>query len=169
MAETTVEVFSVKNDDAEFEKLKHELGNKEIRSSDQELVMQTTIRNFTKGNVHPIEKHFWHGRNLSFWENALWPNSGFTATQQGTLPQGVKFGLVYADGHDTTARKFVVAFDSASGKAYAEARPIGPVDWNVVEVKLGMAGEKTDYSDPILGGRTVAEISGVNAFATFYN
>ncbi|XP_074281328.1 uncharacterized protein LOC141606190 [Silene latifolia] len=166
-AEMTVEVFQVKNEDAEFEKLKQELEDKETRSS-QELVMQTNIRNFSKGRVHQIERHFWHGRTLTNYP-PLPVNTGVNTRQQGTLPQGVKFGMVYADGDDTTARKFVVAFDSPAGKAYAEAGPIGPVDWNVVEVKLGMAGKKTEYNDNILGGRVVAEMSGVNAFATFYN
>ncbi|XP_074273974.1 mannose/glucose-specific lectin-like [Silene latifolia] len=42
---------------------------------------------------------------------------------------------------------------SAASKAYAECGPIGPIDWNVVEVKLGMSKPSVVYVDHILGGK----------------
>lgn len=52
-------------------------------------------------------------------------------------------------------------------QAYAEAGPTGPIDWNVVEVKLGLSGSKSEVEDPILGGKCTAEIDGLKAWATF--
>ncbi|KNA22147.1 hypothetical protein SOVF_036700 [Spinacia oleracea] len=142
----------------------------QLRSSDSsQVVLYTTTANYSKSaRLHTIDRHFWSGRALTNFP-ALPKGYYAVPRQQGTLPQGVKWGIVYADGDDTTARKWVVAFDTATGKAYAEAGPIGPVDWNVVEVKLGMSGSKSEYTDPALGGTTSAEINGLNARAIFRN
>ncbi|KNA22148.1 hypothetical protein SOVF_036710 [Spinacia oleracea] len=142
----------------------------QLRSSASgQVVLRTTTANFSKSaRLHTIDRHFWSGRALTNFP-ALHQGYYAVPSQQGTLPQGVKWGIVYADGDDTTARKWVAAFDTATGQAYAEAGPIGPVDWNVIEVKLGMSGNKSEYTDPALGGTTSAEINGLNARAIFRN
>uniref|UniRef100_A0A803MY98 Uncharacterized protein n=1 Tax=Chenopodium quinoa TaxID=63459 RepID=A0A803MY98_CHEQI len=86
-----------------------------------------------------------------------------------TEPEGVKWGEYWANGaaDDTTARKWVVAFDTTAGKAYIEAGPMGPVDWNVVEVKLIMSRCISKHTYPILGGNVLAAIDGFKAYAEF--
>ncbi|KAL9237598.1 hypothetical protein vseg_012126 [Gypsophila vaccaria] len=48
---------------------------------------------------------------------------------------------------------------TSSSKAYAESGPYGPIDWNVVEVKLGMSNPRDVYVDNILGSRVEATVS----------
>ncbi|KAH9624020.1 hypothetical protein KSS87_008613 [Heliosperma pusillum] len=48
----------------------------------------------------------------------------------------------------------------AYSKAYAESGPIGPIDWNVVEVKLNLSEHKVMYHDDILGGKVEATVYG---------
>ncbi|KMT15123.1 hypothetical protein BVRB_3g062410 [Beta vulgaris subsp. vulgaris] len=182
MSEIEAEVERLENKEADYEKLKIDLdakakaraeaeaeaegGDAELRSGEVEL--QTYVINTTKGFLRMIESHFWVGRtvtnipNLASWTYAI-------PRQTGNLLEAVRWGVVYADGTDSTARKWVVAFDSAAQKAYAEAGPFGPVDWNVVEVKLGLSESKVEYVDSALGGKTVAEINGLVARGTFSN
>ncbi|KAK9713362.1 hypothetical protein RND81_06G022600 [Saponaria officinalis] len=47
---------------------------------------------------------------------------------------------------------------SAASKAYAESGPIGPIDWNVVEVKLGLSKPSVVYVDNILGSKVEATV-----------
>ncbi|XP_074273973.1 mannose/glucose-specific lectin-like [Silene latifolia] len=50
--------------------------------------------------------------------------------------------------------------NNANSKAYAESGPFGPVDWNVVEVKLGLKSGPSDvYVDHILGGKVEATVT----------
>ncbi|KAH9615129.1 hypothetical protein KSS87_016179 [Heliosperma pusillum] len=49
---------------------------------------------------------------------------------------------------------------SASSKAYAESGPFGPIDWNVVEVKLGLSQPSVVYIDDILGSKVEATVHG---------
>ncbi|XP_056682811.1 uncharacterized protein [Spinacia oleracea] len=161
MSEIEIQAQSVENPEADYEKLVLELDSK------AEVVLSTTTANFGKSpRLHIIDTHFWSGRAISGFP-ALHKHFYAVPKQQGTLPQGIKWGLVYADGDETTARKWVAAFDTTAGKAYAEAGPIGPVDWNVVEVKLDASESKSIYTDPIMGGITTAEINGLTAKAIF--
>uniref|UniRef100_A0A803MJD2 Uncharacterized protein n=1 Tax=Chenopodium quinoa TaxID=63459 RepID=A0A803MJD2_CHEQI len=79
----------------------------------------------------------------------LGPETYVRLYQKGPTVEGVKWGVAWANGDDSTAR------------------PTGPVDWNVVEVKLGMSGNKSEYTDPILGGEVVATIDGLQSYAQF--
>ncbi|XP_021744664.1 uncharacterized protein LOC110710647 [Chenopodium quinoa] len=97
----------------------------------------------------------------------LGPETYVRLYQKGPTVEGVKWGVAWANGDDSTARKWVVAVDTAAGKVYVETGPTGPVDWNVVEVKLGMSGNKSEYTDPILGGEVVATIDGLQSYAQF--
>ncbi|KAK9684255.1 hypothetical protein RND81_10G197000 [Saponaria officinalis] len=45
-----------------------------------------------------------------------------------------------------------------TSKAYAESGPIGPIDWNVVEVKLGLSKSSDEYLDSILGSKVKATV-----------
>lgn len=47
----------------------------------------------------------------------------------------------------------------SNSKAYAESGPIGPIDWNVVEVKLGLSKSNNVYVDNILGSKVEATVS----------
>ncbi|XP_074310322.1 uncharacterized protein LOC141646270 [Silene latifolia] len=72
--------------------------------------------------------------------------------------EGSKGGVVYADGTDSTARKWLVAFDTPNNKCYVEAGPIGPTDWNVVEVHLNKSEGYSNYTDPAFGGKAAARV-----------
>ncbi|XP_021746994.1 uncharacterized protein LOC110712849 [Chenopodium quinoa] len=141
----------------------------QTRVAGNEYRMTTDVKNFSKRLVHVVETHFWHGRTLTNFPN-LAVNTGAAMRQAGTLPEGVKWGITYADGDQASNRKFIVAVHGPTGKIYVESGPIGPVDWNVIEVKLDRhSGNKADITDPIFGARIVAEISGTYAVAKFYN
>ncbi|XP_021840608.1 uncharacterized protein [Spinacia oleracea] len=163
----TPEVVEDVEIDLEAKAKEYEASSKANNSGEYQLT--TDIKNFSKGRVHKVETHFWNGRTLTNFP-ALPINTGVAMRQAGPLPKGVKWGIVYADGEDTTARKFIVAVDGPSGKIYVEAGPIGPVDWNVVEVKLDQhSGSKAETTDPILGGKIVAQVTGTYAVARFNN
>ncbi|XP_021776445.1 uncharacterized protein LOC110740272 [Chenopodium quinoa] len=106
---------------------------------------------------------------FSFTKHPLSSGSHTILNHKGTEPEGVKWGEYWANGaaDDTTARKWVVAFDTTAGKAYIEAGPMGPVDWNVVEVKLIMSRCISKHTYPILGGNVLAAIDGFKAYAEF--
>ncbi|XP_074275522.1 uncharacterized protein LOC141599419 [Silene latifolia] len=81
-------------------------------------------------------------------------------------------GFVYADGDadDTTARKWTVAFDRMQTKVYAEAGPMGPVDWNAVKFKLdNQSGPFSKHEDPVFKGVAIAFYDGLNLYAAFEN
>ncbi|XP_074284499.1 uncharacterized protein LOC141609291 [Silene latifolia] len=164
-------IVVAKDEQGEFEKLKKELMEAEQGSS-EELNVETIYRNFSKKSVKLVDMHYWKGHKEDGYDEIIPTNHSAYTLQIGTLPEGVKFGLVYSDGvdaDDTDARKFVVAIDSPARKIYAEAGPIGPIDWNVVEVKLGMAEDKVVYEDPILGGKVEAQMVRFHAIAEFHN
>nr|AET95868.1 Ah24 [Amaranthus hypochondriacus]AKO71445.1 Ah24 [Amaranthus hypochondriacus] len=163
MAEIEAQVYSVEDKNADHDKIKSDSKAKASNTVD----LRTSCTNLTAKLVRRLEKeHFWAGRAVTVL-SAIAPGTYGVPTQRGELPAGVKWGVAYADGPDSTARKWVVAFDTAAQKAYAEAGPTGPIDWNVVEVKLGFSGSKTEVEDPILGGKCTDEIDGLNAWATF--
>ncbi|CAO2831652.1 unnamed protein product [Amaranthus hypochondriacus] len=172
MAEIEAQVYPVEDVNADDEELKKDsraeatIGNVTAPLSENTVSLKTKITNLTPKLVIRLDSHFWVGWSANS-RPTLSPGYYTIITQKGELPAGVKWGICYADGEDTTARKWVVAFDTAAQKAYAEAGPTGPVDWNVVEVKLGFAGNKSEVVDPILGGKCTAEINDLKAYATF--
>uniref|UniRef100_A0A803NDJ8 Uncharacterized protein n=2 Tax=Chenopodium quinoa TaxID=63459 RepID=A0A803NDJ8_CHEQI len=173
MAGIEPNVVNLQDPAAHYEKLVTELevkgqaeaNNAQLLAGDVELTSPTT--NFTDSKLTKLDVHFWSGYTLTSFPDM----NRFTTyyfREKGPLPQGVKWGYCYASGTDSTARKWVAAFDSAAGKAYCEAGPTGPVDWNVVEVKLNASGSSCEYVDPILGGRITAKITGLQAISTLY-
>ncbi|XP_021744598.1 uncharacterized protein LOC110710581 [Chenopodium quinoa] len=170
----TAEEVRLVNPEADYETLKAELdakvntaeGNVEL-SADQ-VLLNTQFLNLCPDKIQRIDRRFWSGSVVT--DRPTLSSGYYTVlTQKGTKPEGVKWGQVWANGtaDDTTARKWIVAFDTAAGKAYAEAGPMGPVDWNVIEVRLGLSGSKTEHTDPILGGNVLATIDGLKAYAHF--
>ncbi|XP_074307081.1 uncharacterized protein LOC141642253 [Silene latifolia] len=71
---------------------------------------------------------------------------------------GSKGGVVYVDGTDSTARKWLAAFDAPNNKCYVECGPIGPTNWKVVEENLNQSGNLSSYNDPVLGGWAGAHV-----------
>ncbi|KNA17196.1 hypothetical protein SOVF_082290 [Spinacia oleracea] len=126
-----------------------------------EVVTRCIIFNRDKNRV-PLEilyEHNWSGNPVPsyppFIFNEMHPAQ---FKHQGTLPQGSKGGFVYADRKSFPARKWLVAFDIPKNKVYVEAGPIGPVDWNVVEVKLNASENSSYHEDPVFGGVAEAGI-----------
>ncbi|XP_021730490.1 uncharacterized protein LOC110697422 [Chenopodium quinoa] len=118
------------------------------------------------------DQHNWSGRPVpSYPEVVVYQqlDPPIPFKHQGPLPQGSRGGVVYADGVDSTARKWLVAFDLLKQKVYVEAGPIGPIDWNVVEVKLQASGDHKYYEDPVFGGKAEARNDGDIVFAVFSN
>uniref|UniRef100_A0A803MJD4 Uncharacterized protein n=1 Tax=Chenopodium quinoa TaxID=63459 RepID=A0A803MJD4_CHEQI len=142
----TAEEVPLVNPEADFESLKAELdakvnaeGNVEL-SADDQVLLNTQFLNLCPDKIQRIDRHFWSGSVVT--DRPTLSSGYYTVlTQKGTKPEGVKWGQVWGNGaaDDTTARKWIVAFDTAAGKAYAKAGPMGHVDWNVVEVELGMS------------------------------
>ncbi|KAK9690195.1 hypothetical protein RND81_09G110700 [Saponaria officinalis] len=106
--------------------------------------------------LYKIDEHHWAGKsdeNYPFPPTIKHqPTPIIPFKHSGPNPEGSVAGVVYADGHDSTARKWVIAFDTSRRKVYVEAGPIGPVDWGVIKVKLDQSGPNVEYLDPILGG-----------------
>ncbi|KAL9237534.1 hypothetical protein vseg_012069 [Gypsophila vaccaria] len=167
MAETGLEEVKLKEGvEVDIEKLRNELdAYNKSKNNNERLSMRTSIMNRTQKILSPVENHFWHGTTY-FTPKPLPVIGGFDYPQFGTRPDGVKFGIVYADGDDSLSRKFVAVVHvplpvvaSNPGKVYVESGPIGPIDWNVMEVKLNMStSNKAVYDDPIFKGRVEAEI-----------
>ncbi|CAO2831654.1 unnamed protein product [Amaranthus hypochondriacus] len=165
MAEIEAQVYKVEDKNADYDKIMSDL--KTQASNGNTVDMQTTFTNLTPKALWRLDReHFWAGQGVNFLFGFASGTYG-VVTQRGELPAGVKWGVAYVDGPDSTARKWVVAFDTAAQKAYAEAGPTGPIDWDAVEVKLGLSGSKSEVEDPILGGKCTAKIIGFNAWATF--
>ncbi|KAH9606135.1 hypothetical protein KSS87_007277 [Heliosperma pusillum] len=166
MAESEPKAIEVKHgDEVDIEMLSKELDAHNSKNTDT-IFARTSIVNRTKKPVVHVDRHFWHGSTHST-PLPLPVSGGHDYPLFGTPPEGVKYGILYADGDDSLSRQFLVAVhvplpvnvDANNCKVYVEAGPIGPVDWNVVEVKLNMAtSNKAVYDDPIFGGRVEAEI-----------
>ncbi|KAK9725252.1 hypothetical protein RND81_05G131600 [Saponaria officinalis] len=161
------EVVEVKDEQAFLEKLKEESETDEKRSSEHFLT-RTGIINYSRSLVYYSEIHFWEGHSPYSYPD-LPVDSGVRVAQYGVLPVGVKVGLVFVDGHDSGSRRFVVAVDSPARKIYAETGSNGPVDWKAVEDKLGMAGDMTEFNDPVLGGKIVATMVDDFSLTKFYH
>ncbi|KMT09605.1 hypothetical protein BVRB_6g130590 [Beta vulgaris subsp. vulgaris] len=117
-----------------------------------------------------IDEHNWSGRPREPYPQVIPAQiDPVEFVHLGPTPQGSKAGVVYADGVDSTARKWLVAFDNQAKKVYVEAGPTGPVDWNVIEVKLDASEDVSKYQDPILGGKAVATIKGYRVAVLFSN
>ncbi|KAL9247362.1 hypothetical protein vseg_020803 [Gypsophila vaccaria] len=104
-----------------------------------------------------IDEHHWSGEldeTAPFPPSLEWDLTTMPPPfrHRGRIPEGSVAGVVYADGHDSTARKWLIAFDNPNRKVYVEAGPAGLVDWNVIKVKLDQSGSRSHYEDPILGG-----------------
>ena len=54
-------------------------------------------------------------------------------------------------------------------QVYVEAGPTGPVDWNVIEVKLNASEDVSKYQDPILSGKAAAIFKGYRVAVMFSN
>ncbi|KAL9240705.1 hypothetical protein vseg_014893 [Gypsophila vaccaria] len=139
----------------------------DAESSLQLSSLAVSVFNATKKLVSTNEIHFWRGKPFSFPD--VQSGTGATVVQTGGYPEGAKFGIEFVDGPDTTARKFVIAVDTKAGKIYANSGPIGPIDWNVVEVELDEGRAEAEYDDLILGGKVVATVKGSSAHARFSN
>ncbi|WP_191113236.1 hypothetical protein [Acinetobacter pittii] len=129
-------------------------------------MLRTRILNLSKDYIYRIDRHFWIGRAVTD-RTTLAAGNYAILTEQGPRHETVKYGEAWATGNESTDRKWVFAFDSDRQKAYAEAGPSGRVDWDVVEEALVKSGSKSESDDPLLGGKTVAEVDGTNAYATF--
>uniref|UniRef100_A0A803MJD1 Uncharacterized protein n=1 Tax=Chenopodium quinoa TaxID=63459 RepID=A0A803MJD1_CHEQI len=116
-------VVNLQDPEAHYEKLVKELevkgkaegeaGGAQLLAGEVELTSPTT--NFTDSKLTKIDVHFWSGYTLTSFPDM----NRFTTyyfREKGPLPQGVKWGYCYASGTDSTARKWVAAFDSAAGK-----------------------------------------------------
>ncbi|KAL9237535.1 hypothetical protein vseg_012070 [Gypsophila vaccaria] len=162
-------------DEVDIEKLAIELdAYNESKNNNDIRYMRTNIRNRTKKMLYVVEMHFWHGSTYHF-PTPIPATGGVDYPQFGTPPDGVKFGVVYADGHDSLSRKFVAAAHvplpvvagNNPGKVYVEAGPVGPVDWDVIEVKLNTStSNRAVYDDPIFKGRVEAEIRNNNGYTS---
>ncbi|XP_074292032.1 uncharacterized protein LOC141618867 [Silene latifolia] len=167
MAELEPKAIEVKEgEEVDIETLSKELEAHNNRNSDR-IFVRTNIGNRTKKPLFPVESHFWHGSTYAKLITLSAPG-GYDYPQFGTPPEGLKYGILYADGDDSLSRQFLAAVhvplpvnvDANNFKVYVEAGPIGPIDWNVVEVKLNMAtSNKAVYDDPIFGGQVHAEVS----------
>ncbi|XP_021725930.1 uncharacterized protein LOC110703576 [Chenopodium quinoa] len=128
-----------------------------------EAEVQSLTRGFlvnrTKDNItlQKVDEHNWSGKPVtSYPEFIPVQDEEVRFDHRGPLPEGSVGGIVYADGTDSTARKWLVAFDTPKQKAYVEAGPMGEVDWNVIKVKLDASEYRSEYEDPILGGKIYA-------------
>ncbi|XP_021840040.1 jasmonate-induced protein homolog [Spinacia oleracea] len=118
-----------------------------------------------KAVLRIIDQHNWSGKPVPLYPEVLPFGEVVQFEHRGPLPGGCKGGVVYADGTDSTARKWLVAFHipnneyhHSGDKVYVEAGPIGPIDWNVVEVKLDASEYTSSYVDPVFGGKAWAVI-----------
>ncbi|KAK9664439.1 hypothetical protein RND81_14G042000 [Saponaria officinalis] len=117
----------------------------------------------TKCSVY-TRAFMWNGHRvdnttLGLYDSKTWSRQPYDAPYPEVLKCGSKAGLVYTDAAQPHARKWVVAFDAMKNKAFVDAGPIGPTDWNVVRVKLDTEGaDYYEFVDPIFGGRAYATI-----------
>ncbi|KAL9236678.1 hypothetical protein vseg_011316 [Gypsophila vaccaria] len=158
------EVLKVFNDQQAFSDA---LKSVEAESSQQTDSLVTSVYNATKKQVSPNEIHFWRGKPFSFPD--VRSGAAVILALLSGYPEGAKFGIEFVDGPDNSARKFVIAVDTEAAKVYAKSGPVGPVDWNVVEVELGLGSSEAEYVDHILGGKVVANVKGNLTQATFSN
>ncbi|KAK9690196.1 hypothetical protein RND81_09G110800 [Saponaria officinalis] len=124
--------------------------------------------------LHIIDQHHWSGEIDPQWpfrRTLVWRplNEIITFKHRGRFPAGSVAGVVYADGHGTAARKWLVAFDVYNRKIYVEAGPTGPVDWNTVKVKLDRSTDISEYVDPILEGTAGGYFRENRVYAIFSN
>ncbi|XP_048502599.2 uncharacterized protein LOC104895316 [Beta vulgaris subsp. vulgaris] len=136
------------------------------------LVTLGFIKNYHKDKLalQIIDQHDWSGEPAKPYPQVIPAQVDPVEFRHlGPVPQGSKAGVVYADGTDSTARKWLVAFDGQAKKVYVEAGPIGPVDWNVIEVKLDASEDVSKYQDPILGGKAAATFKGYRVAVLFSN
>lgn len=121
MAEVEPNVLVLENPEADYEKMIKELEAKDETAevngarAGNTVELSSPTTNFTKTKLTKLEVHFWAGRTLTSFPD-MNNNTTYYFRQSGTLPQGVKWGYSYATGKDSTARKWVAAFDSAAGK-----------------------------------------------------
>ncbi|XP_021725844.1 jasmonate-induced protein homolog [Chenopodium quinoa] len=145
----------------------------EPKADDQEeAVTRGLIVNRQKNNLtmHLYDQHNWYGNPVpSFPSSIIIQMHPVEFKHKGPLPQGSKGGVVYADQKSFPPRKWLLAFDLLKKKVYVEAGPIGPTDWNVVEVKLDASEDRSTYEDSIFGGKASGSNDGKNVFAMFYN
>ncbi|KAL9239319.1 hypothetical protein vseg_013654 [Gypsophila vaccaria] len=120
-----------------------------------------------------LDQHHWSGKsdtNRPFRSPLKWRQLlALPFKHEGPLPLGSVAGVAYADGDDSTARKWLVAFDRVNSKVYVEAGPIGEIDWNVIKVRLDLSGNRSESVDQALGGKAVGFISGNLLFVFFSN
>ncbi|XP_021730323.1 uncharacterized protein LOC110697266 [Chenopodium quinoa] len=140
--------------------------------AEEQSLTQGFLVNRTKNNVtlQKVGEYNWSGKPVtSYPEFIPVQDEEVRFEHQGPLPEGSVGGIVYADGTESTSRKWLVAFDTPKKKAYVEAGPAGPVDWNVIKVKLDASGYRSEYEDPVLGGKIYALNYGFALVAYFSN
>ncbi|KAK9725250.1 hypothetical protein RND81_05G131400 [Saponaria officinalis] len=167
MAQTSksAEVKVIKGKKAFEEEVKE--ATKKVDASLQLSLVGAAVYNGTGKALHNLETHFWYGTPFSFPD--IPDDGGAIVLSLGDYPNGAVYAPVYVDGPGNTARMFFFAVDTSAEKIYAQSGPVGPIDWNVVKVKLGESGSESIYVDPVLGGKVVAKVKGNFAVATFCN
>ncbi|XP_021744685.1 uncharacterized protein LOC110710664 [Chenopodium quinoa] len=110
----TAEVVTVEDVEIDMEAKAKEYDT-QTRADGDDYQLTTDVKNFSKHRVDKVETHFWHGRTLNNFPG-LPVNTGAAMRQAGTLPEGVKWGIVYADGDQASNRKFIVAVHGPTGK-----------------------------------------------------
>ncbi|XP_021725864.1 jasmonate-induced protein homolog [Chenopodium quinoa] len=157
---------------ATFEQLTAASKDKKVLDAKDEVITHGFIVNRHKNNVslQILDQHNWSGNPVpSYPQTIVVSQDPIEFKHHGPLPEGSKGGVVYADGVDSTTRKWLVAFDLLKKKVYVEAGPIGPVDWNVIEVRLDASGNSSVSVDPVFGGRAEAGNNGDIVVAWFSN
>ncbi|KAK9690191.1 hypothetical protein RND81_09G110300 [Saponaria officinalis] len=136
-------------------------------NSDDVTITNGELSNYIKDNNRDLYKMFEHHCAGNSNETSLiplivkhYPNQRVARFKHsGPNPEGSVAGVVYADGHDSSARKWLLAFDTSRRKIYVEAGSMGLVDWDEIKVKLDQSGSRSEYTDPIFGGVTEGVIS----------
>ncbi|XP_074310324.1 uncharacterized protein LOC141646272 [Silene latifolia] len=152
----------------------------EKKGVDQDKISITTGFMFNAHKVentelHIIDQHHWSGKldpEWPFLKVLPWkPLDVPPFKHQGPLPTGSVAGIVYVESHDSTARKWLLAFDTVNFRVHVEAGPAGSVDWGKIKQKLDQSGRESEYADRVLGGRAFALYStkSDNLFSFFLN
>ncbi|KMT16250.1 hypothetical protein BVRB_3g054040 [Beta vulgaris subsp. vulgaris] len=117
-----------------------------------------------------IDQHNWSGSSVQPYPQVIpYHREPAEFEHRGLLPPGSKGAVLYADGANSTARKWLVAFDNPSKKVYVEAGPTGPVNWDVIEVKLDASESTSRFEDTVLGGKALAVNYGQILMVSFSN
>ncbi|KMT03438.1 hypothetical protein BVRB_8g191230 [Beta vulgaris subsp. vulgaris] len=135
-----------------------------------EVVTWGSIRNYhkEKATLQVIDQHDWSGKPRPY-DHIPATSKSVAFRHTAPVSEGSKAGVVYADGVENTARKWLVAFDGKAQKVFVDAGPTGPTHWENVEVRLNESGSVHRYQDPVFGGKAAAIIKGSYVFVLLSN